>query len=101
MVYLSLIRKNIVLGIGCRKNYDSQKMLDAVKKTLNSHRIHEKSIASITTVEIKRDEKAIIDLAKYFDSELLIYTTTDIKKVEDTPLMSTTEVKLSREEIQE
>jgi len=71
-----------VIGIGCRKDYDSKKMLNTVKKVLNDLSIHEKSIMAIATVEIKKDEQAIIDLATYFNAELMIHSTQDIKAVE-------------------
>jgi len=80
--YLNLIRKNSVIGIGCRKDYDSEKMLENVRDFLKANCIHEKSIDIITTVEIKKDEKAIVELARYFKATLMIHKIEDIRKIE-------------------
>ncbi len=52
---LKLIRKNIVLGIGCRKNYDDITMKENVIKVLKEENIDLKSINSIVSVEIKKE----------------------------------------------
>lgn len=78
---LKLIRKNIVLGIGCRKNFNPESMRNSVLSTLKNYNIDPKSINSISTVEIKKHEKAIIDLANYLDCPLNIYTLDEIKKI--------------------
>lgn len=79
---LKLIRKNIVLGIGCRKDYDSSCMSENVKKALEGNNLHRQSVIEISTVEIKSKEKAILDLAGEYNCKLKIYTTEEIAKVE-------------------
>jgi cobalt-precorrin 5A hydrolase len=80
---LKLIRKDIVLGIGCRKDYDGETMLENVVRTLKENNIDKRSIKTIGTVEIKKDEKAIISLAKELNAELKIFTIEDIKEIQD------------------
>lgn len=79
---VKLIRKNIVLGIGCRKDYDSSYMSDNVKKSLEKNNLHRQSVIEISTVEIKSKEKAILDLAEEYNCKLKIYTIEEISKVE-------------------
>lgn len=79
---LKLIRKNIVLGVGCRKNFDSQQMIETVKKLLLDYNIDERAVKYISTVEIKAKEEAILKLAEYFKCNLKIYSIEDIKKVQ-------------------
>lgn len=79
---LKLIRKNIVLGIGCRKNYDDITMKENVIKVLKEENIDFKSINSIVSVEIKKDETAIKELSKFLRCPFITYSLEEIKKVE-------------------
>ncbi|EPY6471030.1 cobalt-precorrin 5A hydrolase [Clostridium sporogenes] len=79
---LKLIRKNIVLGIGCRKNYDDITMKENVIKVLKEENIDLKSVNSIVSVEIKKDEKAIKELSKFLGCLFITYSIEEIKKVE-------------------
>lgn len=80
---LKLIRKDIVLGIGCRKNFKPSDMIDKIKKLLGNYNIDERSVKYIATVEIKSEEKAIIELAKYFKCSLKIFSIEQIRNVQD------------------
>jgi cobalt-precorrin 5A hydrolase len=78
---LKLIRKDIILGLGCRKDFDPEKMKDLIKKVLEQYNLDERSIKSIATVEIKKNEKAILKLKEYLGCELKIFSIDEIKKV--------------------
>ncbi len=80
---LKLIRKNIILGIGCKKDYPVGVMKEKVINTLKEYNIDERAIKSIATVEIKKDEKAIIELSNYFGCEMKIFNIEEIKAFED------------------
>ncbi|ENK0839380.1 cobalt-precorrin 5A hydrolase [Clostridium botulinum] len=79
---LKLIRKNIVLGIGCRKNYDDITMKENVMKVLKEENIDLRSINSIVSVEIKKDENAIKELSKFLGCPFITYSIKEIKKIE-------------------
>ena len=79
---LKLIRRNIVLGIGCRKEFSPQKMQQTVLSVLKEHNIDIRAIKSIGTVELKKDEVAINALVDYFKCELEIFTTDDIRPIQ-------------------
>lgn len=78
---LKLIRKSVVLGIGCRKNFNAEEMKQNIKGLLMEKNIDERSIKYIATVEVKKDEEAIIKLSEYFGCELKIFSLEEIKKV--------------------
>lgn len=78
---LRLIRKNIILGIGCRKNFDKDKMLDIVKKYLKEYNIDIRAIKKIATVEVKANENAILNLAEILNCSIEIHSIEEIKKV--------------------
>ena len=79
---LKLIRRNIVLGIGCRKDFSTQKMQQTVLRILKEYNIDIRSIKAITTILIKKDEVAINALVNYFKCQLKIFTAEDIKQVQ-------------------
>ncbi|MBK5242654.1 MAG: cobalt-precorrin 5A hydrolase [Clostridium sp.] len=79
---LKLIRRNIVLGIGCKKNFSVVKMRECVLSILEQHNVDIRSIVIVTTVEVKRNEVAILELNEFFKSELSIWSLEEIKKIQ-------------------
>ncbi|MCB2291818.1 cobalt-precorrin 5A hydrolase [Clostridium sp. CS001] len=79
---LRLIRKDIVLGIGCRKDFSTEKMRNTVLRVLRENNIDYRAVKSIATVEVKKDEVAIKDLAEYFKCEFEIFTIENIRVVQ-------------------
>jgi Cobalamin biosynthesis protein CbiG len=71
---LKLIRKDIVLGIGCRKNFSPKIMKDTVLSILKSENIDSRAVAAVSTVDIKQYEPAIIYLKDYFKCDFNIFT---------------------------
>lgn len=80
---LKLIRKNIVIGIGCRKNYDYLKMRDNVLYVLKKYNIDKRAVKSIVTVEIKKDEEAILKLKEFLNCDFKVFKLEDIKSIQD------------------
>lgn len=78
---LKLIRRDIVLGIGCRKNFNTDEMRRTVQNLLKDRNIDERAVKFIGTVEVKKDEQAILKLAEYLGCELKIFSIEDIKKI--------------------
>lgn len=79
---LRLIRRNVVLGMGCRKNVDEMKVRKFVVDTLEKYNLAPEAVASVSTVEIKKNEKALNALAEFFNCPLKIHTIDEIKTVE-------------------
>jgi cobalt-precorrin 5A hydrolase len=79
---LKLIRKDIVLGIGCRKNFSPKIMKDTVLSILKSENIDSRAVALVSTVDIKQYEPAIIYLKDYFKCDLSIFTREKIRTVQ-------------------
>lgn len=81
--YTILRPKNINIGIGCRKGIKGKRIIEAIEESLSTINISNKSIKSMGTVEVKKNEQGIINAAKYYNCPLKIFTIEDIKKVED------------------
>lgn len=79
---LKLIRSDIVLGIGCRKDFSSEKMQQTVLRVLKEYNIDNRAIKSVSTVEVKKDELAIRELVGYLKCQLKIFTMEDIRPIQ-------------------
>ena len=78
---LRLIRKDIVLGVGCRRGTSSEKMINFIDKTLIVNDIDIRSVKTVASIDIKSNEKAILDLKDKLNIELKFFTKEEIKKV--------------------
>ena len=76
---LRLIRKDIILGIGCKRNTDSDKLFDFISDILKEDI---RSVDRIASINIKSDEKAILDLAEKLNCDLLFFSASEISRVE-------------------
>lgn len=80
---LRLIKKDLVLGIGCRRDTPSEKLEQCVRKHLIENNLDIKAVKEIVSIDIKKNEKAIIDLSKTLECEFNTFSVEEIKKVED------------------
>lgn len=78
-----LIPKNINIGMGCRKGVESERIIRVIEEIFYSENLYIKGIKAIGTVEVKKDEKGIIDSTKHFNCPMEIFTIDEIKEVED------------------
>lgn len=77
-----LIPKNIVLGIGCRRGIEKDRILDAIYKSMDKNNLYIKSIKKIATVDVKKDEIGLMESSKELNVPLKIVDREDIKKIE-------------------
>lgn len=79
---LYLIRKPYVLGVGCRKDIDANIFENEVKKILKHNNISTEKIAYMTSIDLKKNEKAICDFAKKHKLDFITYDADKLNKVE-------------------
>lgn len=79
---IKLVPKDIVLGVGYKKNIDSKHMKDSLREFLYINNIDKNAIKAIGSIEIKKDEQAIIDLANYLGVPFKIFTVEEIAQVD-------------------
>ena len=77
-----LIPKNLILGIGCKKNTPTKDIIEAIENSLNKHNLDIKAVKHIATVDIKENEKGLIEAADFLELDLKIISREEIKKVE-------------------
>ena len=75
--------KVLHLGIGCRKNCDSQGISDYIKSKLIEKNISTYSVKDISTIELKKDEPLLEVLQGSFgDLPVCIYSAEELKDIE-------------------
>lgn len=79
---IKVIPRDIVVGIGCRRNTDSKLLQESLTNLLNGYNIDIKSVKEIGSIDIKHDEKAIIDLSSYLDAPFTTVSAKEISKVD-------------------
>ncbi len=79
---LNIIPKIVNLGVGCRRDTDSAKFEKYILKTLEEKGISLKAIKSISSIDLKKDERCIIDFASKYDIPFDVYDASSLNKVE-------------------
>lgn len=71
---LTLIPKNLYIGVGCKKNTDADKMWDFVNDIFRLEGLDIRAVKSIGSIDIKRDEDAVKNLANRLNVPFLTFT---------------------------
>lgn len=74
--------KNLVLGIGSRKNIEKKVVLSAVKHAMRKAKLAEKSIKTIAVPEFRKNEKGIIEAASELGAGIAVVPKSKIKEKE-------------------
>ena len=74
--------RTLWLGIGCEKNTSAEFIEDCINKLLSKYEISFCSIAGLATVDIKKDEKAFIDISKKKNWPIKFFKNEDLLKVD-------------------
>lgn len=80
---LILLRRDIILGIGCKKGTSFEKIKEFVYKELNLRNIDLRSVKSIGSIDIKKDEECIKLLANELKVDIHFFKKEEIEKVQD------------------
>ena len=78
-----LYPENLVIGIGSRRGIEKEKVYEFLIETLEKHNLSLKSIKHFATVDLKADEKGIVETARELGKELRIVSREEILTVED------------------
>ena len=69
------------IGIGCERNTSKALIATSLNNFLNSRNLSPHSIAGIATVDIKKDEKGILELAEEHNLPIKFFTKEDLSKI--------------------
>ena len=78
---LSLIPKCLFLGIGCKKGKSSEELESFVREVLKSHKIDLRSLKSINSIDLKKDEAALLSLSTAFNIPFCTFSADELNKI--------------------
>lgn len=70
---LQLIPKCIVIGVGCRRGKSGEELIEFAGKVLKELSLDARSVAAITSIDLKKDEEGIIELSKELGADFYTY----------------------------
>ena len=87
---LILKERKMVVGIGCRRGKECEKIYEGFKKSLNDLKIGKSRVNQLASAEIKKDEKGILELSEKLDipvefvdlEKLKLFESNDVQKSE-------------------
>ncbi|MBQ7199631.1 MAG: cobalt-precorrin 5A hydrolase [Selenomonadaceae bacterium] len=77
-VRLNLTPKNLICGIGCKRGVSAEKISRAVNDACQMINQPAERIKFFATVDIKRDEKGLIDFVQNFGREIKFFTAAEL-----------------------
>ena len=78
---LQLIPKAFVLGIGCRKGKTLEEIEARVLEELKQHGIPMESICAAASIDLKQEEKGLLDFCKKYHLPTAFYTAEELMQV--------------------
>lgn len=81
--YVVLRPKNLNIGLGCRRGKTRDEIIQAIQEVFTENNLSIKSIKSIATVDVKKDEQGIHEACQYFGCSIQIYGREEISRVQE------------------
>ena len=78
---LNLIPRIVTVGVGCRRGTNGDAIFKAVEEALSQNGMDMRSVCQIATIDVKRDEQGLLDLAKRLDVPVLYYSAEELNAV--------------------
>jgi len=76
---LELIPRIITLGIGCKKDISSAELENFILNALSGWDISIQAIEAVASIDIKQNEKCIIDLCSKYHLPFVVYTAEELQ----------------------
>ena len=78
---LRLVPRVVTLGVGCRKGISVQDIMKCVRMVLDSNDIDIRAVGKIASIDVKKDEKGILELAEALGAQTEFYTADELNAV--------------------
>lgn len=79
---LHLVPRITVLGIGCRRDTDKTHLRDTVLQILKEHHVFLESVCRIASIDLKKEEPALLALADGMGVPFVTYTAEELRQAE-------------------
>ena len=80
--FAQLLPKSIILGMGCKRDTNPEKLFAFITDTCTKFNIDMRSITTIASIDVKADEQAILKAAEKLNCELRFYNTETLQTVD-------------------
>lgn len=80
---MQLIPENILVGIGCRRGVEPERIIQGIQTAFQGLSLHIGSLKSLSSIDIKKDEIGILETSEYFQVPVNFIDRERIKEVED------------------
>lgn len=80
---LFLRPRNLYAGVGYRKNREADALISEIESTLERCYKHQSSLAALCTIDLKENDRAILETADYFDVPIRFFSGTELETFED------------------
>lgn len=77
---LQLIPKTLIVGIGCRKNVPFQHLKEELESLFRQQRLDVREIAAIVSIDLKKDEQGLKELAAFYRVPFVVYPADRLKE---------------------
>ena len=78
---LVLLPRNIVIGVGCRRDTSPENMLRFINDLLYKNNIDQRRVKLIASIDLKKDENAVLSLGREFAAENVFFTADELNSV--------------------
>jgi cobalt-precorrin 5A hydrolase len=72
----------LALGLGCRRGCPAATLLAAVEEVLRAHDLSVLNVHAIASIELKRDESGLLELARQLDVPLYFFSASQLRSHE-------------------
>lgn len=79
---IPLVPRNLALGIGCKKGKAFKEIREDLNQFLREENIHPRAIETIASIDLKKDEKGVYDLAQWLGVPFLTYPASQLAQVD-------------------
>lgn len=80
-ITLNLVTKNIVIGVGCKRGTSCEDIERLVCETLQTVQIDINRVFAVTTIDIKANEKGLLEFCEKYGLRLFTYTADELMSV--------------------
>ncbi len=81
-VTLNLVPMDISVGVGCKRGILPGKMLEFVLSVLKEEGIAPERVGSVSSIDLKSDERAVLDLAASLKCPVMFFTAEELMSLE-------------------
>lgn len=82
MQILRLIPASLVVGIGCRRDVETERVKEAVEQTLLRHGLDLRAVDGVASIDLKREERGIMETAGFLGVPFVTFSAGELEQVE-------------------